>query len=867
MGVVFRGRDSRLQRDVALKLLPEHFAADADRLHRFEREAQVLASLNHTNIAQVYGLEQVGDTICLVMELVEGETLEDRLRKGPLPLEDALGIARQVVDALSAAHERGIVHRDLKPANIKVTPSGTVKVLDFGLAKAVASRSTDTSSTISATAMPTVSSGSLPGLVVGTPRYMSPEQARGLEVDSRTDIWAFGCVLYEMLTARQAFGGETITDVLATIVTAPPDLDLLPQHTPPAIRLLLSLTLNKNSAQRLQHIGDARPFMDGSLIVSGPAAVVPATRNRARTLWWAAAAAVVVIAAGAAAALVGRRAPEPALPMRFELSLTQEVGAPVLSPDGRSVAYAIQPPNGKRMLAIRPIGAENGQTIQGTENVSGLLWSPDSRRIAMVADGVMKIVELASGASRTLGNVGGTRGGSWNGNGTILMARNSDNVIVRMADSGGGVTPVTKLDAGRKEILHALPVFLPDGRHFVYVAVGGRPEDSGIFLASIDGTDAPERVVPVQPNRFNGMDYVPGYLLYMNEGMLIAQPADDSGHPNGPSAVIADNIDNTFSVSNTGLLMYHRAAPSVGRQLLWFNREGRQLGEAGPVENYGNVDISPKGDRAAVDMFVNNSRSIWVVDLQRSVAQPVTANPIGADWTASWSPDGSRLAYASSRADAAGVTKIYEKSSTGAGVETVLPSGDVSSIPVHWSSDGKYIVFSRLRQAGNTSSYDTWLLPLFGDHKPAPLLESGSDKFQARVSPNSQLVAYSTNESGLYQIVVQTFPDTSGGKWQISAAGGIEPKWRRDGRELYYLSLDGKMMSVSIEGPPFNAGRPVELFQTPLAVNRAQPTRDRRYDVAPDGRFLMVVPSAAGPATPYSVVVNWTAAMADQKPQ
>jgi eukaryotic-like serine/threonine-protein kinase len=859
MGIVFRGRDSRLQRDVALKLLPDHFANDADRLPRFEREAQVLASLNHANIAQIYGLEPVGHSTCIVMELVEGETLEDRLRKGPLPIDEALHIARQIADALAAAHERGIVHRDLKPANIKLTPAGTVKVLDFGLAKALGPKTSD----LAATAMPTVASGSLPGLIMGTPRYMSPEQARGLDVDSRTDIWAFGCVLYEMLTARQAFGGETVTDVLATIVTSPPDLALLPKTTPPAIRLLLSLTLNKNSAQRLQHIGDARPFLDGTLTVGG-ATAAPSAARRSVGPWLVAGCAVVAAVAGVAVLLYARRVPDATSPMHFELSLPQQVGTPVLSPDGQSIAYATQPGDGKRMLSIRSLGSDTGRTIAGTENISQLLWSPDSRRIVTIADGAAKIIDLASGSSRQLGNIGATRAGSWNGDGTILLARPSDNVIVRLSDSGGTLTPVTKLDASRKEILHALPVFLPDGRHFLYVAVGGKPEDSGIFLASLESSEAPVRLVQVQPSRFNGMAYVAdGHLLYSNEGKLIAQPTDTSGHPQGPSTVIADNVDGTFTVSNSGLLMYRKVAPSVGKQLLWFNREGRQVGQVGPVENYGNVDISPKGDRAAVDLFTNNSRDVWVVDLERSVAQPVTFDP-ALDWTASWSPDGSRLAFASTRAVNDGVTKVYEKSSTGAGAETVLPSGDVSSIPVHWSPDGKYIVFSRLRLAGNTSSYDTWLLPLFGDRKPTPLLETGFDKFQARVSPNSNLVAYSTNESGTYQIVVQTFPDATGGKWQISANGGVEPKWRRDGRELYYLGVDGKLMSVSIGGPPFTAGRPVELFQTPLAVNRGQPTRDRRYDVAPDGRFLMVIPSATGPAAPYSVVVNWHLALGTQ---
>jgi Tol biopolymer transport system component len=854
MGVVFRGRDSRLQRDVALKLLPDHFANDADRLPRFEREAQVLASLNHANIAQIYGIEQVGDSICIVMELVEGETLEDRLKKGPLPLDEALDIARHVADALAAAHERGIVHRDLKPANIKITPAGTVKVLDFGLAKAVGPKASD----LSATAMPTVAGGSIAGVIMGTPRYMSPEQARGLDVDSRTDIWSFGCVLYEMLTARQAFGGATITDVLATIVTSPPDLDLLPKHTPPAIRLLLSLTLNKNSAQRLQHIGDARPFMDGTLTVSAPAGAASPGSRGMRGLWVAVALAVALAAVGVAVVLYGR-APVAASPMHFELSLPPLGRAPSLSPDGKSIAYVTQPADGKRMLSIRPIGSDSGQPVAGTEDIEALLWSPDSRQIATLARGVVTTIDLATGSSRRLGTVGATRGASWNGNGTILLARQSDNVIVRMPDSGGSPTPVTKLDASRKEMLHGLPVFLPDGRHFLYVAAAGNPQESGIFLAALDSSDAPVRVIQVHPNRFNGMAYVAGgYVMYQNEGRLVAQPTDEQGQPRGTSTVVADNIDGTFTVSNTGLLMYRRATQTAGAQLLWFTREGQQAGQVGPADNYGSIDISPKGDRAAVDIFTNNNQDIWVVDLERSVAQPVVTNPF-RDWTASWSPDGSRLAFASSRAND-GTTKIYEKASTGAGAETLLPSGDVSSIPVHWSSDGKYIVFARLRP-GDAARYDTWLLPLFGERRATPLLDSGFDQSHPRVSPDSHFIAYSTNESGTYQIVVQTFPDPNGGKWQISASGGIEPRWRRDGRELYYLGFDGKLMSASIGGPPFSAGRPVELFQTPLTVNRAQPTRNRRYDVAPDGRFLMVIPSPTGPDAPYSVVVNWNAGL------
>jgi WD40 repeat protein len=862
MGVVFRGRDARLQRDVALKLLPEHVADDPDRLPRFEREAQVLASLNHPNIAQIYGLEQVNGSTCIVMELVEGETLEDKLKKGPLPMDEAIGIARQIADALAVAHERGIVHRDLKPANIKLTRNGTVKVLDFGVAKAFAPRTSDPYATTAAT----VPGGFPAGVIVGTPGYMSPEQARGKDVDSRTDIWAFGCVLFEMLTGRHAFTGETITDVLANIVSTPPDLNLLPKNTPASMRLLLSSALHKNSSQRLQHIGDARLFLDGPLVAPAETAAATTTSPRRSRVIVPLVAGLGVIVAGAAifASLSLRSPAAPGAQMRFELALPDLIGAPLISPDGKWITYATQPANGNRVAWLRAIGSDSAQQIPGTENINGVMWSPDSGRLATLADGALRIFDLASNSSRPIGAVGAFRGGSWSREGVLIMARASDNIIVRMADSGGVVTPVTKLDAGRKEILQLLPVFLPDNQHFLYVSVAAKTEESGIFRASLDAGESPMRVVAVEPNAFSGMAYVPtGHLLYLNQGRLNAQRVDSMGVPQGSPFVIAENVDGSFTASHTGLLLYHKATPRAGRQLLWFSRDGKSLGQVGVEADYGNVDISPKGDRVAVDILTNGNRDIWVVDLQRSVAQPITFDA-GSDWTASWSPDGSRLVFASTRSNTDGTTRIYEKSSTGAGSETMLPSGDASSFPVNWSSDGKYIIFSRLRQGTTSAGYDTWLLPLFGDRKPTPLLETGFDKFQARVSPGSDFVAYSTNESGTYQIVVQTFPDASGGKWQISADGGVEPKWRHDGRELYYLGLDGKLMSVAIGGPPFTAGRPVELFQTPLTVNRAQPTRDRRYDVAPDGRFLMVIPGAAAPPAPYSVIVNWTTGL-DQK--
>jgi len=534
---------------------------------------------------------------------------------------------------------------------------------------------------------------------------------------------------------------------------------------------------------------------------------------------------------------------------------------PLISPDGRTLAYISQPENGKRTLWVRPIGADAGQQLSGTEEVGGSLWSPDSRSLAFIVDGKMKKIDLAGGSQSLIGTVGSTRGADWNNSGIILLARNSTNIIEQISESGGKITPVTRLDAARKESLQALPVFLPDGNHFLYVSVADKPEDSGIFSSSLDAGAKPTQLSAFLPNRFNGMAYVsPGILIYSNEGKIIAQGLDKKGAKlQGSPVVLAEDLDGSISVSNTGLLIYHKAAPVAGRQLRWFDHDGKPGNEAGPVRNYGNVDLSPRGDRVAVDMVVDNNRDIWVIDLARSVPSRMTFNP-GQDWSPSWSPDGQRLAFATSRAEYNSVTTIVEKSATGAGTETKVDSGGTNSIPVHWSPDDRYIVFSRTR-SGN-AGFDNWILPRFGDRKPAPYLESTFDRIQSRVSPDSHFLAFTTNESGIFQIVVQTFPDPNGGKWQISADGGVEPKWRHDGRELYYLSLDGKLMSVPITlGTTVTAGRPVSLFQTPLTVNRTSPTRDRRYDVAPDGRFLMSVPAPGTAYVPFTVVVNWESAL------
>jgi Tol biopolymer transport system component/tRNA A-37 threonylcarbamoyl transferase component Bud32 len=852
MGVVFRARDTKLLRDVALKVLPDHFANDSDRLSRLQREAQVLASLNHPNIAHVYGLEQVGGSECIAMEFVEGETLEERLKHGRLPVHDALEIATQLALGLAAAHERGIVHRDLKPANIKLASKGIVKILDFGLAKPFAGPAMGSDMSV----MPTIASGSMSGGIFGTVAYMSPEQARGKDVDARTDIWAFGCVLYEMLTGQLAFGGETATDTIATIVTGQPDMAALPPDVPASIRLLISATLQKNAQQRLQHVGDARLFLDQAFVspassVSSVAAAPARPRRRAGML--AAAFAGGLAVALAAFALYLRPRPQPAAPaMRFELVLPNFVTAPSLSPDGQHIMYAGAAPSENVALWVRSIGAESVEKLSGTDKPTAAVWSPDGRAIAVVSDGKLKKIDLTTRSVQVICDVAEQPVGmTWGSSGVIMLSRKDE--LYRVPAEGGKLTLVMARDASRMETIHALPAFLPDGTHFVFAVGASDREKGGIFVGSLDGKT--KSYLRPLGNRLNSLGYVSGYLLAGGDD-LIAQPFDArtltlSGSP----VPIVDGLGNFWAASNGGVLVFQKTSTaSPNKQLTWFDRAGKRLGELGAPAVYSNIEISPAGDRVAVDTIADNNRDVWVIDVARAVPSRLTFDP-GSDWTPVWSPDGSQILFASNRTG----THMYQRPASGVGSDRLVFKSDSSEIPVSWSRDGRYIVFSRFKNSGAGSGVNTWLLTMAGEPKATPFIESPFDKAQARISPDGRWITYVTNDSGTYQVVVQSFPDPNTGRWQITAQGGIEPKWKHDGRELYYLAPDGKLMAVPVNpGPAFQAGSPSVLFQTPLVVTRGQTPRDRRYDVAPDGRFLIAVPTAAATQTPVTVVVNWT---------
>ena len=870
MGVVYRARDTQLQRQVALKLLPDHFADDSDRLNRFEREAQVLASLNHPNIAQIYGLEKAGNASCIVMELVEGETLADRLRRGPIPLDEAVEIAKQMVDALEAAHERGIVHRDLKPANIKRTPGGAVKILDFGLAKAARH---PLPSEQGYSNSPTMMSGSLAGVILGTAPYMSPEQARGKDVDARTDIWAFGCVLYEMVSGKQVFAGETTTDVLARVLEGQPKWDALPAGTPSSIRMLLEWTLNKDPKQRLQHIGDTRMFLARPATIDKPAPVVVRDRSGRRGWFLAAALALVLAAAVVPVSLYFTRAPAELPVIRFEMPAPGFVpnSGPAISPDGQRVAY-IAANDGKSTIWIRPIGSLTAQQLQGTENADGVFWAPDSHRLAFFADGKLKKTDVVGGGTQAFGNAPPvTAAGAWNRNGVILFGGfAAAGGIFRISDSGGESAPVTAVDASQGPLLQFFPRFLPDGRHFLFHTTDSL--SGSMYLGSLDSKST-TRLMGISnftPNGTNSpAQYAQGYLLFSRERTLLAQPFDAArGTLSGEPLPVAENVGRDFSVSETGVLVYRtipgQSGQAAANHLSWLDRKGKPGGEIGTPDSVGSVGLFSDG-RVVMDNIsvAGGSADIWVIDV-RGVPSKLTADNPGFDGYPVWSPDGSRIVFGSSREKGGGVLRshLYQKSSNGVGAaEPLLPDESYDlNIPQDWPTAG--IVFGRVKINALGVS-DLWFLSM-PDKKPSLLLQNGFFNSQARVSPDGRYIAYTTNESGSPQIVVQSFPDLHQGKWQITAQGGTEPIWKRDGRELYYLALDSKIMAVSVKGDPtFQPGQSTELFQTTLMPE--VPPLAHRYAVSADGQRFVVASGSNAPggggSTPITAVINWTATL------
>ncbi|HEX4001384.1 MAG TPA: protein kinase [Candidatus Acidoferrales bacterium] len=883
MGEVYRARDSKLGRDVALKVLPEAFARDAERLSRFQREAKVLASLNHPSIAAIYGLEDSGATHALVMELVDGPTLADRIAAAPIPIDEALRIARQISDALEYAHERAIVHRDLKPANIKVTNDDSVKILDFGLAKALEgdSASIDIANSPTITRMATQA-----GVLLGTAAYMSPEQAKAKPVDRRADIWAFGCVLYEMLTGKMAFSGETVTDTLASVIKEEPDWSPLPAATPPRVRVLLQRCLQKDPKQRLRDIGDARISLDEVLSGAAPepsasgiaGAPVPTLFWR-RALPWAVAAAFAVAFASLALVYFSEKARATAELMRFEIPKPQGSGDIVfaLSPDGRELAFTAPDSGGALRFWVRPLNSLDAHELPGSA-VSGsnppFFWSHDSRYLVFDGGGKLEKIDISGGPAQVLCDVSGlVVGGSWNRDGVIIFGQ-SPGVIMRVSASGGTATPLTALDPSRGETQHALPWFLPDGKHFVYHRTSTDSAVDGNYIGSIDvapGKQDPQRLVATQ---YNAM-YVPsnglnsGYLLYLaSDRALMAQPFDaQSFKLTGEPTAIAEHVQGFrefgyFSPSADGKLVYTNAGSVRSEQITSFDREGKMLGTLGQPASYGNFTLSPDGSRAVADIVdARGQISLWTINFSRRTTTRLTFDSFDSV-APIWSPDGSKIIFASNRN---GAYDIYEKPSDGSGSETLLFRSVANKGPWAVSHDGRFLIYEVADPA--TARSDLWVLPLGGAKQPYLLHKTQANESEARLSPNDRWVAYTSDQSGRDEVYVRPFSPNANGaaasvegaQWQVSYEGGHMPTWGNDGKEMYYLTPDGKVMEVAVTTDPvFQAGTPKFLFQPPTHAASLAPG----YTV--DGkRFVFLAPAeqTGQPRSAFNVMLNWQAAL------
>jgi serine/threonine protein kinase len=851
----YRARDTQLNRDVAIKILPELFSADADRVARFQREAQLLASLNHPNIAHIYGLERAGDARALVLELVDGPTLADRIVQGPIPIDEALPIARQIAEALEAAHEQGIIHRDLKPANVKLTLDGKVKVFDFGLAKMLERASTGSSLSMS----PTLSVGATyAGVILGTAAYMSPEQARGKPVDRRTDIWAFGCVLFEMLTGKQTFEtGETVSDAIAAILTKDPGWRLLPKDLPPNIDALLHRCLQKDPQKRLPHIGVARLELDDLAAEAHlpRASARDSRRTRERVAWVAA----LVCAAGVPAALmfaISRsrqlaERPEP-LEMRVDINtpVTSEPMSFAISPDGRRLVF-VASGDGQARLWVRSLDSLTATPLSRTEGATYPFWSPDGRTVGFFADAKLKRVDVEGGRAQTLvPSIGVPRGAAWGPGDVILFSSGTSSPLFRISASGGPTAVATAALAPR-ESGQSFPRFLPDGRRFVFFT--GTEAMRGIYLGSLDS-----RTIKRLGAADAAAAYVsPGWLAFVRHGALVAQQIDLSreelvGEPVTIAGQIGFDTNSSaaaFSVSAAGTV--YRVVGFSRRQLAWFDRSGKPLGVLGPPDDTGLIGatLSPDGRRAAVHRTVDGNTDVWVSDANRMTRFTFDASN---DQYPVWSPDGKWIAFDSNRS---GVRNLYRKLSNGAGAEERLLQSTDAVAANSFSPDGRFLAFTKFT-AGGTA--DLGVLPLEGERKPIPFITSDFDERGAQFSPDGRWIAYQSNESGRYDIFVRPFPGP-GGQWQVSTLGGIQVRWRRDGKELYYIAPDGGLMAVpiAVNGATLEPGPSVRLFQTRIWGGGTNANQRQQYDVAPDGRFLINVTTEDERTSPITLLLNW----------
>jgi Tol biopolymer transport system component len=846
MGEVYRARDTKLGREVALKVLPEAFAADAERMGRFEREAKVLASLSHTNIAAIYGFQDSSGVHALAMELVEGPTLADLIAMGPLRPEDALPIAKQICEGLEYAHERGIVHRDLKPANVKVTPDSVVKLLDFGLAKALEGETAagDVSSSPTMSRMATQA-----GVILGTAAYMSPEQAKGRPAGRRADVWAFGCVLFEMLTGKKPFDGETVTDILASVVKEDPNWSLLPSNTPPALQNLLHRCLKKDAKQRMQAIGDARIALEE--ILSGAAGgqeaptVAPlAKRSRREIVAWVLVAVLALAAAGVAAWAWLSPRPATAPPAIAYIppptgasyrSFGFGAGPVVVSPDGKQLAFSATDEKGVTKIWVRPLAGGQAKPLAGTDDGSAPFWSADGHSLAFFAEEKLKTVSVENGTVQVLGNSTCDRAGAWSEQNVILFLPQCGGSIDKIPAAGGSAQPLIQPTNG--ETL-GVGSFLPGGQAFLYASRAGNHPPS-IRMASLS-TGQSQIVL----SNATWPQFASGNILFVRGDKVFAQGFDPSGGKlNGEAIPLAEA--HSFSASDNGVLAFQGGTPDA--HLEWFDRNGNSLGTIGDVQAWLAPKISRDGKQLLAD---DGKQDLWAYPVKGGVGTRLTFGPGYKDFSV-WSPDGKYVAYT---CQPDGKAAICRKPADGSGAEETilkLPPDIQNAAVVDWSPDGRYLSFDM--QDPRNQIWGTWVVSLEGNQKPFQPAPVNANQYDGNFSPDGRWLAYFSYETGRPEVFVVPFPAT-GGKYQISESGGWIVRWAA-GDKLFFATMGNRLMEadLAVSGKSLQVKSIEPLFQLSLPRTEAP-----LYDVTPDAtRFIVATSADPAAANSITLLLNW----------
>jgi serine/threonine protein kinase/Tol biopolymer transport system component len=860
MGEVYRARDTRLDRAVAIKILPENISARPQARERFEREARAVSSLNHPHICTLYDVGHQDGIDYLVMEYLEGETLAHRLKKGLLPPDQVLRYAIQMTEALDTAHKHGVIHRDLKPGNIMLTKSGA-KLLDFGLAKVRAGEAA-----AGVTALPTQTAPLTgEGTILGTLQYMAPEQLEGKESDARTDIFALGAVIYEMATGQKAFKGKSHASLIAAILERePPPISTMQSMAPTALDHVVRTCLAKEPNDRWQSAHDL--FLELQwMIQTGEVQSKAAAPFRHRSLRWAAMA-LVTLLIGSLGFAIGyyRRSNTETPTVRFQVYPPEKTSVAGLSlavsPDGRRLAFVAIGENGKQALWVRTLDSLFARLMPGTEGAALPFWSPDSRFVGFFAGGKLRKIEVevpgGSAPVQTLCNAP-VSGGAWNRDNVILCGMSDG--IYRISASGGEATRVTMLDPARKEQYHVMLWYLPDGRHFLFSIRADQRRDTGTFVGSLDArpdTRDRRRLLPEERVIYSP----PGYLIFRREESLLAQPFDArhlqlTGVPIAVGEQTGWLSTGDFSASKNGVLAWQRTeGPSSRSELVWFDRTGKRLGTVGSEGRYRQPWLAPDGKTVAVEILdqAGQTADIWQLEMERNTASRFTFDPAW-DYCPIWSPDGSRIVFGSNRKSYA-YPNLYIKPASGARPEELLVESEEMKFPTDWSRDGRFIVY---QSHSPSTGWDLWVLPMDGERKPFPFLRTEFTELEGRFSPDGHWLAYSSNETGRWEIYVQSFPEP-GRKSQVSTRGGRQPKWRRDGRELFYIAADGKFMSVEVKAhEAFSVGVPRAMFDAALVDPNYL-----NYDVTADGRRFLMNTRIQDPGSAFfTVVLNWTAGL------